>query len=299
MDKYSINIDDISISFPQNLSFNDEFSLDINQNNNNFSNINKINSKDFSSLIMKEPISSSFRIFKNDKLNPFNHFSDLISKDILNAKRNILPIYEDKDKNKNQLQKIKGNKKDTNENDIYFIDNLIRKAKRILLYSLLKYDNYIIQQEYGDNVGHGINIKKLFKINHLPIKDISTNFNKDLLKKTQGEILSSDISKRHTSYPFDHNKKLINKLLNEENEVKRKKFNDLFSKTLSECINHLIGKKKYEDLEGLDKFFENEIINIDEDEKYKESLKKVINNFETIFDKKKPRKRKLKNHLKD
>ena len=118
------------------------------------------------------------------------------------------------------------------------------------------------------NIGNGVRIKKLLKIKHFQIKCTRTNFNKELLKKTPGEIFSADITSKFTNYPATHNKELILNLLNEKNEVKNKIFTNLFNKSLLECIEHIIGKKKYEGLEGLERIYENEMIELNEDEEY-------------------------------
>ena len=68
-----------------------------------------------------------------------------------------------------------------------------------------------------------------------------------------------------------------------------------FCKSFSDCINHLIGKIKYNCFEGIEEFYEKELTNLEENENFKEILKKVINDYEKIFKNKKPRKAKLKN----
>ena len=158
---------------------------------------------------------------------------------------------------------------------------------------MLKYDNDVITKVYNNNLGYGINIKKILRISHSQIQNTNTNFNKELLKTSQGIIFSSDISTRYTNYPLYHNKILINKLLHEENFEKRKIFHDLFSNTFLECIENLIGKRKNESLKGLDKFYEIEMKELDEEERFKDVLKKIIKDFKNIFEKKKPRKTKL------
>ena len=215
------------------------------------------------------------------KFNDNNQNSDLISKDTSNSV-----------KDKKYDKKI-GRKIEREENEKYSNDNLLRRAKTILFDSLLKYDNYIISKVFDDQLGNGINIKKLLKINHSQIKNINANYNRDLIKTSQGKIFSENISKRHTYYPLDHNKKLINKLLNETDDEKRKTFINLFSKTLKECIQHITGQKN-EELKGLENFYEKEIIELEEDDKFKKEIKKFIDNYEEIINKKKPRKTKQK-----
>ena len=215
------------------------------------------------------------------KFNDNNQNSDLISKDTSNSV-----------KDKKYDKKI-GRKIEREENEKYSNDNLLRRAKTILFDSLLKYDNYIISKVFDDQLGNGINIKKLLKINHSQIKNINANYNRDLIKTSQGKIFSENISKRHTYYPLDHNKKLINKLLNETDDEKRKTFMNLFSKTLQECIQHITGQK-IEELKGLEDFYDKEIFELKEDDKFKKEIKKFIDNYEEIINKKKPRKTKQK-----
>ena len=114
------------------------------------------------------------------------------------------------------------------------------------------------------------------------------------MKKTQGEILSEDITTKFTNFPHDHNKTLINNLLNDVDKIKREKFRNLFNKTLSECIDHLIGTKKSKDLEGLEKIFDSEIKKINKNKEYIEKLKNIFNDYKKIYKEKIPRKMKPK-----
>ncbi len=213
-------------------------------------------------------------------------------------------FYEfDFDKNDTNLV-LNNNQKETSNTSNSFLqqkrnnknnlDNFIRRIKKLAFNSILKYDNKVISEMYNNRLGHGINIKKLLKNNHFQIKCTGTIFNKELLKKTQGEILSENITTRFTNFPRDHNKNLIINLLNEEDKVKKERFNNLFNKTLSECIDHLIGAKKSKDLEGLEKIFENELKNIKKTKEYIENLKNIFNDYKKIYDEKIPRKMKSK-----
>lgn len=68
----------------------------------------------------------------------------------------------------------------------------------------------------------------------------------------------------------------------------------MFSKTLKECIQHIAGQK-IEELKGLENFYENEIIELEEDDKFKKELKRFIGNYEAIINKKNPEKLSKKN----
>ena len=103
------------------------------------------------------------------------------------------------------------------------------------------------------------------------------------------EIFSENLSLRCSKYKIDHNKNLINELLNEKDKIKQIFFNDLFSLTFLDCINHFRGSKNIYCLEGLPNY--NEICqNLNGDDDYKESFKCYIDNFENIIKNKKSRK---------
>ena len=211
-------------------------------------------------------------------------------------KDNQIPDYFLKDTlNKNFLnQKTKNEVEFKRDDNKCHLDNLLRRAKRIAFDSILKYDNIKIDELYDHNIGNGVNKKELLKINHSQIKCSGTLFNKDLLKKTQGEIFSEEITTRYSSFPLDHNKQLIDKLLNEKDEIKRDKFNKIFNKTLCDCMEHIIGNKNFEELAGLEKIYEEKMIELNEEEEYKDELRKIFNNYQKIFNNKKPRMKKMK-----
>lgn len=211
--------------------------------------------------------SSSFYEFDFDK-NDTNPVLNNNQKETSNTNNSLLQ----QKRNNSNLEPKKEEKEEENCYDKNNLDNFIRRIKKLAFNSILKYDNKVISEMYNNRLGHGINIKKLLKNNHFQIKCTGTIFNKELLKKTQGEILSENITTRFTNFPRDHNKNLIINLLNEEDKVKKERFNNLFNKTLSECIDHLIGVKKSKDLEGLEKIFENELKNIKKTKEYIENL---------------------------
>ncbi len=233
--------------------------------------------------------SSSFYEFDFDK-NDTNLVLNNNQKETSNTSNSFLQ----QKRNNSNLEPKKEEKEEENYYDKNNLDNFIRRIKKLAFNSILKYDNKVISEMYNNRLGHGINIKKLLKNNHFQIKCTGTIFNKELLKKTQGEILSENITTRFTNFPRDHNKNLIINLLNEEDKVKKERFNNLFNKTLSECIDHLIGAKKSKDLEGLEKIFENELKNIKKTKEYIENLKNIFNDYKKIYDEKIPRKMKPK-----
>jgi len=202
------------------------------------------------------------------------------------------------DKNILQKKRKRGRKKvnlnNNKEHNKFSQDNLFRKLKCILFNSLRKYDNDVICKVYNNNIGKGIFTKQIFKINHEQIFSSDTDFNKNLLDKTQGEIFSENITTKFSNYPLSHNKDIIEALLNESDEEKRKKFEKLFNKTFLECIQHIRGSKKIPGLEGLEKVFKKELNELHEETNYINELKKLINNYEDICYNKTSRKKKDK-----
>lgn len=202
-----------------------------------------------------------------------------LSKDRPKNKNKVPHIYEENDSTflntKKKYTKKKINKKKIN------LKNLKTKVKRLIINVMILYSNNIIMKVYGNKIGEGVINKKIIrKINPLESNNITIAHNKILLKKTLREILSTDISERYTSVIQSNiNEKIINDLLNEENEDKRQIFNDLFNKTFSDWILMLsnpVGELKdlYEKVlyKGKKK---------DENEIY--LINQIIKNFESEF----------------
>ena len=70
------------------------------------------------------------------------------------------------------------------------------------------------------------------------------------MNKTLKDIFSQDISERFCKYSLEHNKNVIKSLTEEEDEIKRNYFINLFNLTFRDCLMNLNGDKKFEELEG-------------------------------------------------
>ena len=208
------------------------------------------------------------------------------TKIIRNKKRKRKKI-DDKDKNVEKKEES-----DNNESRVkYSIDNLIRRAKTVVLNSMLQFDNNVILKAYDYNIGRGINTKILLKNDYSQKRDTKIEFNKNFLYKTQQEIFSEKISKKNKyKFPEDHNKILIENLLEEKDEIKRNIFQSLFSKTFKECIHQICGNEYFECLEGLKQIYDEEMIKMKEDEEFKKLINDVLNNYEKKLNDRKPRK---------
>ena len=180
------------------------------------------------------------------------------------------------------------------EHNKFSDDNIRRKCKHLLLKNLLKFINQQIKIIYNGKIGNSIFKKELKIINQKQKSDASIRFNKLFLYKTICDIFSEDISRKYTNLPLNHNKIIINKLMNEEDEYKKMYFVNLFNLKFIQCLKHFIGKEYIPLLDGLKCFndIKNDIIEkYDEDgEEYSQALEYYLNNFENITNNKRPRK---------
>lgn len=156
----------------------------------------------------------------------------------------------------------------------YLYDCLRKKIKHLVLIYFLAFINGKIKATCD----------KIKKIEDNQIKNTKINFEKKFMYETLGDIFSAPISKLYSINIVDretHNKNLIKKLRS-ENELLNKILNIKFI----ECLNHFMGKKSIEELEGMQTF---ENITINGDENYKKCLYCYAFDYENIILKSKPK----------
>jgi len=146
---------------------------------------------------------------------------------------------------------------------------------------------------YNGNIGHGIHIKKLLDISQEYKADNTINHMRKFVKKTLKEIFSVDISKKYTSFLSNHNEVVIKKILNDNDDDKRKKFKKLFSLTFIDCIKKFLGENILEEFDGFP-IFDEVKFKLNEDAEYFDKIKESLINFEDIIKNLKPRKTKTK-----
>ena len=174
-------------------------------------------------------------------------------------------------------------------------DNVRRKVKRIVFTHLLKYINKQIKIKYNGKIGKGIYKKELQILNQAQIINSNATFNKELLNKTLYDIFSDKISSRYTNYPKDHNKVIIERLINEKDTEKRSYFQNLFNLTFLDCLEYLSGDKYFEQLNGLELFSEFKEIKqdylkkYDDGEEYVKILKYHLKEYKNIINNKSSR----------
>ena len=232
-------------------------------------------------------------------LNDIDDENSIIQRDIINHTINILSTKEINYSNNENLFLSKKREKDiikqSFEKDTkYRFDNLKRECKHLVVENVMKFINDKIYEVYKGNIGIGLTKKKLLKLNQSQKANADAEFNKIFIKRSLKEILSQDITKQINFYEQDHNKKLIETLLLE----KRENFEKLFNLTFIECLEHFIGNKQIEEINGLTLFTElkDQIIKKHgkEGELYYENLKLFLKDFENKINKAKPRKKRTK-----
>ena len=161
----------------------------------------------------------------------------------------------------------------------------------------MKFINEKIYEAYEGNIGNGLTIKKLMKMNQSQKANAGVEFNKKFITQNLKEIFSQKITKKISLHEPDHNKRLIDTLLSE----KRDKFEKLFNLTFIECLEHFIENKEIDELKGLKLFSElkEEIVKKHEKdgEAYYENLKIFLKDFENKINRAKPRKKREKKDL--
>ncbi len=173
----------------------------------------------------------------------------------------------------------------------YTYDNLKRKCKHLVIENVKEFINKKIKEEYDGNIGEGILKKELVKLNQSQKKNSDAEFNKSFIYKPLKEILSQKITKKIKFLDEDHNKKVIEKII----EEKKDKFEKLFNISFIECVDHFIGNKQVEELNGLIHFGElkEKILNEykEDGESYYENLRIFLKEYEQRINNAKSRKR--------
>ena len=225
-------------------------------------------------------------ILSNNKLQISNDNSSINFLNIDIEKNNELQIILEKGKEPQLLLSEKLKEKQVKKKPKLERNNWVTVCKGILLKNMYIFINKKIRKIYKD-IGNGLGKKQFLSLNTKLKSNKEVTFNKNLLKKTIGEILS-EISNRYTDVLKDYNKNLLQRLLNEEDMYKRNLFQNLFNLTFFQCLEHFRGTREYEELRGMN-VLENEINNSN-DKAYNEQLEIYFHRYEILINNKKPRK---------
>ena len=183
-------------------------------------------------------------------------------------------------KKKDSLEEGQHNKKT--------FDNILRRIKISLLNSFRILLNSKIKNVYKFK---NLRAKwKLLKINPKYATNSNIEFNKVFIHKSLKEIFSEETTIKNLCNR-EHNKILINQLLDEKNTEKRKNFEILFNLTFLDLMKYSIGERAdLIQLQGLS--LSQKLLNeMALDEEYSELIFDVLRNIENILENKFPRKR--------
>ena len=264
--------------------------------------INNINfKKECNNLNIKKPNTTiELKIQDNNNLSPniINNYPFVIlNQSFKKAINSNEKLKEDLFVGKKYGRKKKGDNSIGKHNK-YSNDNIRRKIKHIVLKNFVSFFNEKIKLIYNGDIGENIYKKELLSLNKEVKWESSVRFNQILLKRTLKDIYSDNITTRFTNFPKDHNINLIQKLVNEKDEEKRKYFIKLFNLTFLDCLNHFRGSAFINELNGM-KCFNDVQKDFNDDQEYKTILEYHINNFDKTLKILKPRKPKRKNREND
>ena len=255
---------------------------------------------------IKEDRNIKSNIINNEfKINNFNFFiynchqaehsnNNNEAKNKNNEKFNIKLSAKRGRKKKRDITNVNGDnmEKEKKAHNKYSDDNMRKKCKNIILKYAIIFINSKIKEIYKGDIGNG-SLKKQLKILKQNNKIKSTvEIDKIFLEKLLKDIFSEDISNRFNNLSSDHNKIMIESLINDKDEEKNKYFNSLFNLTFLNCLNFFNGKVFIKELDGFMTFesIKDSILK-KQGKAYVELLEYYLNNFKEIINKKKARKK--------
>ena len=233
----------------------------------------------------------------------FSNFSNKISGEINphlalpNSEENRY-FFKDSQKLLNHKKTNESVKMTKNPHTKFSYDNLKRKSKHLVIENAMIFINKKIKEAYNGNIGEGLVKKELVKLNQSQKKNSNAEFNKSFIHKTLKDIFSQKITKKIKYLKEDHNKKVIEKIL----EEKKYEFENLFNITFYyfyRLSRSFYRKETINELNGLTLFGElkEQILeeNEDDGESYYENLEIFLKEFEKRINNSKSKKKSIDN----
>ena len=215
-----------------------------------------------------------------------------------------LNIKENKEHRKRGRKTKRDEKFDYDENDNkemkvhdkFSDDNLRKKCKNIVLKKIFDFINERISEIYKGKIGHGELRKELKMISQTHKIKSSIEYEKLFLLKKLKDIFSENISKRLSNYTQNHNKIIIEQLINEKDEEKKNYFIKLFNISFIECLKYFSEDTIIiKELNGFPRLSSiRNILILKHGDEYTNSLIYHFNHYEEIINNKKSRKNKKK-----
>jgi hypothetical protein len=245
----------------------------------------------------------SVNLIHNDLFTNFENDNDSIKSVHIQIDKEPLILIERDDAIEEEKEEIIGEKKllgrkrkdslTEGKHNKFSHDNLNRKIKSIILHSVYKFINSKIKEIYENEPDYDMKRDELKKIEQSQVVNSNIKFNQNFLNETLEHIFSANISNKYKKYDIEHNKNLINKLLNDKNIKRRQIFHNLFTKTFLECLEHFRGTKHINELEGITTF-DRIKVKYQNDPDYLASLDYKLKKYEEIIKKQKGRKERKK-----
>ena len=235
----------------------------------------------------QEPFNDSNFAINQEQERLIEDFSDInINSDnvLTSIDNNFINENEKSENTSNILKKKRGRNGpgcSGGDHNKYSDDNIRRKVKHLVLKNNMDFINGQISKMYS-KINQGIFTKKLLTINQRQISNATIDFNKKFLHKKLKDIFSDDISTRYTNFLPEHNKILINSLMNDQDEEKREYFNGLFNLSFMNCLEHFRGSADFHYLEGMATFDEVKG-EFEKDKHYLQFLEEKLSKYEQII----------------
>ena len=180
------------------------------------------------------------------------------------------------------------------KHDKYANDNKLKKSKTLTIRNFLDWFNKKLTKIYNDPNDPKKNIMKLSMIDPKETEDSTIEFNRQYINKPMKEIFSVKVSNKCTATNKLKNTQVIEIILNEIDENKRKPLEKPLNYRYKDCAKYLGGERDgLEELAGLEsnerwlKFIKKN------DEKYIKEIKHTMINLEQILNEKRPRKKRI------
>jgi len=214
-----------------------------------------------------------------------------------NSNRNKLEVQKEKKDIAKLGRKRKGEKNDKkNSHSKDSIDNIRIKYKRLFFNNLIEFLNIRLLKSKNPRL-NSLSFKKL---NSKYIKNLKKKINLEILDSPAFVVLSLGIAKKYKNFNKDHNKKVFDLILKENDES----LISILNKSIGQLMKIFCSNKKEDDLfmeyKRLDEYIANFINELPENEKdkddYFKKLKYEGENFEKSIKKISGRNRKMKIH---
>jgi len=223
--------------------------------------------------------------FQNDRINTIQNIESINGND-KNIQQKKRKGKNNKKENKlgrktKRESKVEDKYKKENTHDRFSDDNMRKKCKNIIIKHLQQFINDQIKEYYKDNKGNGSNKKELKILGQGERAKSTVEMDKVFLEKHLIDIFSQNISSRCCNFKPDHNKEIIEDLINDGDEKKKEYFKNLFNIKFSDFFKYLKGDIDLKELNGFE-FLSliKEELKINYDEEYINYLIDYLKNFE-------------------